>query len=92
MTSSEICNQELSLVFRFWTELSKTAQERREELKTKLIEFSYKRNGKASKSSFRGAAKLHQHFPLGYLKPDKARYCTAESWSTVTVLTGMFPV
>lgn len=35
---------------------------------------------------------MHQHFPLGYLKSDKATYCTAESWSTLTGLTGMFPV
>lgn len=82
MTSTEICNckWELSLVFSFQTELSKTAQERRQELKTKPIELSCKINGKASKTSFRGVAKLHQFFPLGSLKSDKATYCLGERW------------
>lgn len=35
---------------------------------------------------------MHQHFPLGYLRSYKATYCHAESWSTLTGLTGMFPV
>jgi len=94
MISSEICNcnEELSLVFRIWSELSKTAQEGRQELKTKPINFSRTINGKASKASFRGAEKLRQHFPLGYQKSDKTVQCTAESWSTLAGPAGMFPV
>lgn len=35
---------------------------------------------------------MHQHFLLGYLISDKTTYSTAESWSTLTKLTGIFPV